>query len=71
MPHRGPKPLGRLVGAYKTHSTVLINNLQNTPSVPFWQRNYYERVIRNEQELEATYDYIETNPANWERDEYR
>ena len=65
------KPLGRLVGAYKTHSTVLINQIENTPGVRFWQRNYYERVIRNEREFVAIYDYIQTNPLNWDKDEYR
>ena len=44
------KPLGRIIGAYKTHSTVLINDVLKTPGVRFWQRNYYERVIRNERE---------------------
>ena len=35
-----------------------------------WQRNYYDRVIRNEQEYEKIYEYIETNPLKWEEDEY-
>lgn len=65
------KPLGRIIGAYKTHSTTLINRFQKTPRKTFWQRNYYERVIRNEGELQATYDYIMANPANWKHDEYR
>ncbi len=65
------KPLGRIIGAYKTHSTILINDALQNPGVRFWQRNYYERVIRNEREYEATYDYIVANPMNWEKDEYR
>ena len=65
------KPLGRIIGAYKTHSTVEINNLLQTAGVRFWQRNYYERVVRNEREYEAIYDYIVANPLNWENDEYR
>jgi len=64
-----PKPLGRLVGAYKTHTTVEINKLLNTPGVKFWQRNYYERIIRNEREYAAVWDYIENNPVNWIEDE--
>ncbi len=35
---------------------------------PFWQRSYYERVIRNERELEAVRQYILNNPMNWELD---
>ncbi|MCW5876007.1 MAG: transposase [Anaerolineales bacterium] len=72
-PTRAPvrkKPLGGLIGAYKTHTAVLINQLQNSPGVRFWQRNYYQRVIRNERELHAVAEYIEANPLNWEQDEY-
>ncbi len=63
------KPLGRLVGAYKTHTTVEINKILNTPGNKFWQRNFYERVIRNEREYEAVWEYIESNPLNWIKDE--
>ena len=63
------KPLGRLAGAYKTHTTVEINKLLNTPGDKFWQRNFYERVIRNENEYEAVWHYIENNPFNWMQDE--
>jgi len=33
-----------------------------------WQRNYYERVIRNDRELNAVRDYIQRNPVNWSLD---
>lgn len=33
-----------------------------------WQRNYWERVIRNENELGGIRDYIKTNPMSWEQD---
>lgn len=33
-----------------------------------WQRNYYEHVIRNENELYKIIEYIENNPYNWEDD---
>ena len=62
------KPLGRIIGAYKTHSTSLVNKMNNTPGARLWQRNYYERIIRNETEYEAVCDYIQANPMNWEND---
>jgi REP element-mobilizing transposase RayT len=31
-----------------------------------WQRNYHDRIIRNEHELQALRDYIAANPARWE-----
>ncbi len=43
--------------------------IRNTPGTPVWQRNYYEHVIRNDEELNAIRQYILTNPANWTTDE--
>ncbi len=40
------KPLGRLIGAFKTVSTKQINILRGMSGAPVWQRNYYEHVIR-------------------------
>jgi REP element-mobilizing transposase RayT len=34
-----------------------------------WQRNYYEHVIRNEEELLQIREYIITNPIKWVLDE--
>jgi REP element-mobilizing transposase RayT len=34
-----------------------------------WQRNYYEHVIRNEDELNRIREYVIENPANWDQDE--
>ena len=33
-----------------------------------WQRNYYEHVIRNDEELNRIRQYIIDNPARWEED---
>ena len=35
---------------------------------PVWQRNYHERVIRNERELQAIRQYIIDNPRQWALD---
>ncbi|MHC4358694.1 MAG: transposase [Planctomycetota bacterium] len=35
----------------------------------FWQRNYYEHVIRNEDDLNGIREYITNNPLKWELDE--
>jgi len=34
----------------------------------FWQRNYHERIVRNDRELRALRGYIRANPRNWPRD---
>jgi hypothetical protein len=36
-----------------------------------WQRNYFERIIRNEQAYENIRNYIQTNPERWESDQLR
>ena len=33
-----------------------------------WQRGYYERIVRNERELNAIRHYIECNPIRWQED---
>ena len=32
----------------------------------FWQRNYYEHIIRDEQAYENISNYIRTNPERWQ-----
>ena len=34
-----------------------------------WQRNYYEHIIRSENELNRIREYIINNPARWAEDE--
>jgi REP element-mobilizing transposase RayT len=57
------KPLGGLVGAFKTVSTKQINLLRHTEGIPIWQRNYYEHIIRDQEDMEGIWNYIESNPA--------
>ena len=63
------KPLGRLIGAFKTTSTKRINALRKTPGARLWQRNYYEHAIRNEPDLNEIRQYILDNPVKWDMDE--
>lgn len=63
------KPLGGLIGAFKTVSSKHINLLRRTGGIPVWQRNYYEHIIRNEREMDNITKYIETNPSRWDDDD--
>jgi len=70
--HVGP-PLRGIVQWFKTMTTnAYIRAVKNHAWPPFagrlWQRNYYERIIRNDDELERARRYIESNPARWETD---
>ena len=62
--------LTEVVRALKTFSTRRVNTLREMPGLPLWQRNYYERVIRDEAELARISQYIIDNPASWADDEY-
>ncbi len=62
------KSLGRLIGMFKTVTTKQSNLAQGTPGQRLWQRNYYERVIRNDEEWNRVREYIAANPTQWEFD---
>ena len=69
-PYMGGRPtLGRVVAYYKYQSTKHINEIRATPGAPIWQRNYYEHVVRNEDDLNEIRQYIENNPTKWLEDE--
>ena len=63
------KPLGRLIGAFKTVSTKHINEMRGTPGAMAWQRGYYEHIIRDGADLNRIRRYIRNNPARWAEDE--
>jgi len=60
--------LGAIVGNFKSVTARRVNRIRKTPGAPVWQRNYYERVIHNERELNTTRQYIRDNPAHWAED---
>ena len=35
-----------------------------------WQRSYYDHVIRDEKDYLTKWNYIDTNPAKWQTDDY-
>ena len=69
---RGFKPgaLGSIVASFKSASTCKINILHVTPGAPFWQRGYYDHIIRNDKDLFEHRKYIINNPLKWHLDEY-
>ncbi|MBT1070730.1 transposase [Pelotalea chapellei] len=60
--------LGQIIGYFKYQSTKQTNQMRGNPGCPVWQRNYYERVIRDERELDAARKYILENPIKWDLD---
>jgi putative transposase len=65
---RQSRSLGSLVAGFKQATTKRINDVRGTAGAPLWQRNYYERVGRNDDEIAKISAYIENNPMQWTRD---
>jgi len=60
------KSIGTFLQSYK--ATVTRESRSNRLRQNVWQRNYYEHVIRNEDELSKTREYIKYNPLKWDLD---
>ncbi|MGB3401681.1 MAG: transposase [Microcoleaceae cyanobacterium] len=60
--------LASFLGGFKSAVTRRINLWCNSNSIPIWQRNYYESIIRDEKALNNIRAYIQNNPRNWEED---
>ena len=63
--------VGDIVGAYKSlvfNGCLEIYKSKNERMGKLWQRNYWERVIRNDIELGALREYIVNNPLQWHLD---
>jgi len=61
--------IGAVVRGFKSAVTTRINLRRGASGAPVWQRNYYEHVIRNENDLTRIRAYIADNPARWADDE--
>ena len=61
-----PSPtLGTVIGWYKYQVTKQINLSANTEGEKVFQRSYYDHVIRNQQDYDEIWQYIENNPMKW------
>lgn len=63
-----PGSLGAIVGNFKSVTTRRINRIRHRPGARVWQRNYYERIVRDAQALRRIRQYIHDNPARWRED---
>ena len=60
--------LGDIICAFKSRTAIHINRYRKTHGKPFWQRNYYEHIIRNEASMRRIREYIVNNPMRWDND---
>jgi putative transposase len=56
-----------IIRTFKAAVTRRIGREHNATGI--WQRNYYEHIIRDEQDLQNKSDYIEANPTLWDEDD--
>ena len=67
-----PAPtVGEIVGTFKSlciHDWLICIRKQVECRWKLWQRNYYEHIIRNEDELNKIREYIQNNPLKWDLD---
>ena len=68
---RGPTPqsVAAIVGSLKAAVTKRVNENRSTRGQRVWQRNYYEHVIRDEEDYYVIRQYIGHNPQRWVEDE--
>ena len=68
--YRPPKSISSFVAGFKSSATKRINEHRNTPKLSVWQSRFHDHIIRNQDEYIRIKQYIETNPGNWEKDEF-
>ncbi len=63
-----PNSIPTIVRLFKSATTRQINRICSALGISVWQRNYYEHIIRNEDELNRIREYIRNNPLQWQFD---
>ena len=57
-----------IVRSFKSAVTKRMNEKYTLPDKKLWQGGYYERVIRDDEEMNHTREYIAYNPLQWQLD---
>ena len=61
--------LPKIVGYFKMNTAKRVNEIRSLLGAHVWQPNYYEHIIRNENELDRVRKYITENPLKWTLDD--
>ncbi|MFA5701239.1 MAG: transposase [Desulfuromonas sp.] len=68
MPKCGTsRTIGSIIRGFKIGVTKWAKGYTDMDKV--WQRNYYEHIIRNDDDLRMIREYIQHNPQHWADDE--
>lgn len=60
------RTLGAIIRGFKIGVVMAIKNFGYDK--PIWQRNYFEHIIRSDEEFQEVRRYIADNPKNWKKD---
>jgi len=66
--------IGKIIGAFKSltaNEFISLCKRNKLPVKKLWQRNYYDHIIRDEEDYFRIVDYIQDNVLKWEEDQYR
>ena len=68
---QSPRPtVADVVCAYKSITTNVYNRSLGTSGQALWQPRFHDHVIRDEQDYQRIWEYIDENPARWMHDCY-
>jgi len=67
--HSPSRTVGAIVRGFKGSVTKRINEFRGMPGGPVWQRNYYEHILRSDEDYLRIEKYIYDNPLNWLKDD--
>jgi putative transposase len=61
--------LGAIMQTFKSMTSRRFHAIAGHSSTPLWQRSYYDHILRSDDDLRLTRQYIQDNPTTWEKDE--
>lgn len=66
-----PSPtISKVMGWLKYTATKQINMVCHVSGRSIFQRSFYDHIIRNENDYNEIWQYIENNPAKWQKDKF-
>lgn len=60
-----PPALSTVVGWFKYSLTKRCNQISGKAGEKILQRSYYDHIVRNQQDYDDIWTYIDNNPLNW------
>jgi putative transposase len=60
--------LGKILRAFKSLAAIEVNRILGRSGGPVWQRNYFEHIVRGEDDFREIQKYIHENASRWGND---